>query len=286
MASTASHALIEAHGKQIAVLWSHEARQAPSARGLSERELIGTMMAYLASLGHDDAAEPARLRRGQLGLIERHLSSRMRQGFVLNEILTEFAILGRCITTVLPTSGSARLLAELYAGTIAATSIFNEHMLEDEQTNKHYGRLLQEIANLEGERALTLREILDELLGVIAQAMGAESAALLLCEAETGRPVLSASNGFADGELDAHVGELDPDAETTLLEVGAGLRARGVGSLLGIRMSSRERLLGVLFIGIREGRSFTATEVRRVEGLSRALAMHLDGNRPLLAITR
>jgi GAF domain-containing protein len=286
MTAATTHGLIAAHGKQIAVLWSHEARQVPSARGLSERELIGTMMAYLESLGHDDAEEPARLRRGQLGLIERHLSSRMRQGFVLNEILTEFAILGRCITAVLPATGSARLLAELYAGTIAATSIFNEHMLEDEQTNKHYGRLLQEIANLEGERALTLREILDELLGVIAQAMGAETAALLLSEAGSDRLILAASNGFADGELDDHVAALDPEAEATTLQVGDSLRARGIGSLLGIRMSSRDRLLGVLFIGIREGRPFTASEIRRVEGLSRALTMHLDGSRPLLTLTR
>jgi hypothetical protein len=277
--------LIAAHGTQIGVLWSHEARQVPSARGLSEHELTGTMMAYLLSLGHAEVVDPPRLRSGQLGLIERHLSSRIRQGFVLNEILTEFAILGRCITAVLPVSGAAQLLAELYAGTIAATSLFNEHMLEDEQTNKHYARLLHEIANPTDERALTLRETLDELLAVVTRAMGAETAALLLSEKSSGRLILSASNGLARDELDPYLAALVPEVETTVLVVGESLRRRGVGSLLAVRMSSHDRTRGVLFIGLRAERPFTATEIRRIEGLSRGLTMHLDGSRAILPTT-
>jgi hypothetical protein len=282
MSETTTNELIAVHGKQIGTLWSHEARQAPSARGLGERELTDTMMAYLLSLGHADAEEPPRLRSGQLGLIERHLSGRMRQGFVLNEILTEFAILGRCITVVLPVSGAARLLAELYAGTIAATSLFNEHMLEDEQTNKHYARLLHEIANPAGERALTLRETLDELLAVVTRAMGAETAALLLAEKNHDRLILSASNGLARDELEPYLEALAADAETTQLEVREPLRRRGVGALLAVRMSSHERTRGVLFIGIRDERPFSASEIRRIEGLSRGLSLHLDGSRAIL----
>jgi hypothetical protein len=215
-------------------------------------------------------------------LIERHLSSRMRQGFVLNEILTEFAILGRCITAVLPVSGAAQLLSELYAGTIAATSLFNEHMLEDEQTNKHYSRLLHDIANPDGERALTLRETFDELLAVVTLAMGAETAALLLSDKHSDRLILSASNGLARDELDPYLAALAPEVETTQLDVSEPLRRRGVGALLAVRMSSHERTRGVIFIGIREERPFSASEIRRIEGLSRGLTMHLDGSRAIL----
>src|SRR5439155_23873559 len=69
------------------------------------------------------------------------------------------------------------------------------------------------------------------------------------------------------------------DAETTELEVTDTLRRSGIHSLLGIRLSARHSLRGVVYIGIRERRSFSASEVRRLEGLGDALTVHLENAR-------
>src|SRR5690349_16648531 len=87
--------LIERHQAEILESWTEGAANASFARGLSPAELANMMPEYLALLGGGDA-DAGRLSVGQQAVIERHMSNRLRQGFVLNEILTEFALLSRC----------------------------------------------------------------------------------------------------------------------------------------------------------------------------------------------
>ncbi len=297
--------IIDRHHERILGLWTQGAAQAAASHGMTAPELASTIPAYLSSLGRGTADVPVQLSGDQVELIERHLSDRLRRGFVLNEILTEFALLGSAVSRIVDEAATAqpraldvgRLFEELYLASLAATNIFNEHMLEDEQTDKRYRLLLERVCTHAGggpEHSIPLRLLLDELLGVIMAAMGAQTAALLLLEAGGDRLIMSASTGDADEHLEQYVSGLDAstfagqltsaggeavtlaDAETTELAVSNTLRHSGIHSVLGIRLAAGHLLRGVLYVGVREHRRFTLSEIRRMEGLSSTVTMHLD----------
>jgi signal transduction histidine kinase len=67
--------------------------------------------------------------------------------------------------------------------------------------------------------------------------------------------------------------------ETTPLDVPDGLRHSGIHSLLGIRLPPQRSLMGVVYIGLREERTFTARETRRIAAVGERLALHLDNAR-------
>jgi len=122
--------LIRTHSAEILRDWTAAAKQATSAKDLTSSA-------------------------GQQALIERHLSKRLREGFSLNEILTEFAVLGRGVASYLQAedigdrpsvADLASSYGELYQTSTAVTRIFNEHLLEDAQTMKRYARLLGRLA--------------------------------------------------------------------------------------------------------------------------------------------
>jgi signal transduction histidine kinase len=300
--------VIGRHHDAILQQWTERAAQSASSDGLSPPELVSMMPEYLASLGRNDADDPVQLTGFQQALIERHLSSRLRQGFVLNEIVTEFAILGRCVSSVLdgepardrPAAGAvARMFCELHAAVAAVTRIFNEHMLEDQQREKRYSQLLQRIASesMGAPERAPPRRLFDEALTVVMAAMGAQTAALLLFDVETNRLTMSASVGVAEEQLGQYVSSLDAstfagkiasseggttfvhDAETAGLGVSEVLRQSGIGSLLGVRLAAGYLLRGVLYVGIQERRAFTPSEIRRIEDLGASLTMHLDNAR-------
>src|SRR5688572_15942620 len=102
--------------------WSEGARLIAGSERLGAEELSSVLPAYLVLLGHSDPGGAPCLSGAQQALIERHLSNRLRQGFVLNDILTELAILGRCVGDLLaatpaaerpPVDQVARLFVEL-----------------------------------------------------------------------------------------------------------------------------------------------------------------------------
>src|SRR6185436_17841358 len=114
------------------------------------------------------------------------LSSRLRQGFDLAEIIEEMAILGRTVCRVsdtMPDRPSAqdveRFFTELTGASTAVADMFRKHMAEDEQAEKRYGRLLQQIAS-EGltKDAPPFRQRLQEVLELIMDAMSAQVATL------------------------------------------------------------------------------------------------------------
>ena len=290
-------ALIERHRDDIVKHWAAEAQKAASARGLSRPELMNIMPRYLDALGGGGGSDEVRER------LESHLGTRIRQGFDLSEIVEEFVLLERCVLATLravpaperPPDEERWALAEEIQNTIVqVTSLFHEHMQLDEQREKRYLRLLQSLADESLRTPETpLREKLSGVLEVFIEAAAAHSAALLFYEPGTEQLVTAASAGEAGGEFGQFAATLDPsslggqtaasdeptqvvDVETTELEVSDSLRHSGIHAILGLRLPPHRKLMGVLYIGLRGRRPFTAREVRRLQALGDRLTLHLD----------
>jgi signal transduction histidine kinase len=287
---------IKQHQSDILDRWSEHAGQAPWGRGLSNVELLGIMPAYLSLLGRTGVAEVTQLSDAQQNLLERHLSHRLRDGFELNEIVFEFALLARCISMAIestpsrehpPAAEVARALSELHLTTLGAAKIFREQLLEDEQREKRYARLISNLAAdalSAAPDALPLRERLHEVVELIMEAMSARTASLLLRDRRTGTLKALASAGIADEQLAEYAAMLAPyDAKQ--LEVSHALRQSGIHSLLGIRLPAGHALEGVLCIGIARKGEFTPSERRRLASLCDRLTLHLD-NAQLVADLR
>ena len=288
---------------EILELWQEEARKAASARGLSGPELMNIIPKYLSALAEASDQELGQYTGSRRALVEHHLSARLRQGFDLAEIIEEIALLGRCIARTWlvarpenrpNTEDADRLFAELSKASAAVADMFREHLLNDEQSEKRYVRLLEAIAKEALDPgAPQFRERLEDALKVIMESMNAQSAALLLFDPTTQTLIAAASTGAPDEPLREYVTSLDPsslpgqitsreeptsvmDAATTELKVSDELRRSGIHSLLGIRLAPRHRLIGVLYIGLSETRAFSAREMRRIEALGERLTLHLD----------
>ena len=298
------HEVIDAHKNEIVRLWVQGIRESAFAEALSPSELAGVMPDYIGSLGCGTFDGPMLLSEQQRDLIERHLSNRLRQGSTLNEILTEFAVLGRVVGWFLDRNGddwrpttrdAANLFAELHLACVAAMKIFNEQLLEDEQPVKRYLRLLQNLAG--GADCLPVarqpvRMLMKEALSLIGKAMRTQSIALRLEEAKTDQLMLVASAGaaselmeeFARAPLPTSLppstrlsipGDLDC-GDFVALEATDAMRAEGIHTLVALRLSSRHTVRGVMYIGVGEHASFTPSEMRQVATLAEALAIHLD----------
>lgn len=282
--------------------WADAAAATASARGLSRPELINILPRFVASLAHPRDGDQRAHRRG---LIERHVAGRLRFGFDPAEVAEELILLGRCIASTWAKAPEAarpgaedveHLFTELQEGAHAATEMFTRHLLEDEQRDKRYRRLIEQVAQAslgQGEpRAEPLRRIAE----LIMAAMRADSATLLLLDVRTERLITAASVGLGDELLDEYTSldqaglpgriaaeDEEPteirDVQTTELVVSETLRNSGIHSLLGVRLPMRHRLTGVLYIGLAETRAFTERELRRLEMLGDRLTLHLDSAR-------
>jgi signal transduction histidine kinase len=295
--------VIRKHQDQILERWNREAERSAGARGLGHPEFQDIIPTYLLSLA-DAGEELGRFTRIRREHVESHFSSRLRQGFQLAEILEEFALLGRCIAATwnlgegTEPPGHAQienLFLELQLTSIAVADMFARHMAEDEQTEKRYQRLIQAVAQealQPGAPALLAR--LKDALSLVMQAMGAQSAALLLYDSATGNLEIASSVGAADEELERYAcslaqasfaGQVAAGEETTSmwdvamtdLNVSDALRRSGIHSLLGVRLPRSHRLLGVMYIGLSEApRAFTDREIRLLQYLGIQLTLHLD----------
>ena len=284
--------VIDRHHTAILDLWTKGVRRAAFAEGLTPPELASMMPEYLSLLGRGAATDAGGLSHEQQQLIESHLSNRLRQGSVLNEILTEFAVLGRSVSRYLDAeddverpsiAGVARVFAELALTCAAVTKIFSEHMLEDEQTEKRYARLLHDIGSESIARghAMPLATQMHEALAMIMKAMSAQAAALRLFDTQSDRPIMSAATGEAGEAMEQHARSVAMSAMESSQPGGvtASLRAAGIRAVLGVGLTSRHLLRGTLHVGIREEREFTASEIRRLQGLGDTLIIHLDNVR-------
>ncbi|WP_426752285.1 ATP-binding protein [Myxococcus sp. Y35] len=294
---------IRRHHDEIIRQWFEQASRAASARGLDGPEFRNIMPVYLASLADEDDA-PGALANDRRAHIESHVAARLRQGFNVAEVVEEFAILGHCITSTWANASPEehpairdveRLFTELHAAATVVTELFAQHLMEDEQTEKRYLRLLQKVANEAlVEETTSLHGPLKGALELIIEAMGAQSAAVLLYEVEGKKLVTAAAAGMASEHLANYAASIEPatfpgmvaaggeetrsvlDAETTSLEVSPSLRQSGLHSLLGARLSPHRALVGILYVGIVEVREFTAREKARLLSLGQQLSVHLD----------
>ncbi|HSK03004.1 MAG TPA: HAMP domain-containing sensor histidine kinase [Kofleriaceae bacterium] len=284
--------LIARHHDTIMRCWLEQAGAVSSARGLAAPALQNLMPRYLASL-----QAPGGDGHGQ---VESHFATRLRQGFLLTEIVEELELLGRCIADTWAGAPPEerpdpvdvdRLHAELYRVSARIVEVYAAHMAEDEQTEKRYLRLLQEVATDALHRGPTaLRERLPEVLGLVMEAIGARGAALMLrsgdCELEMAvtagavakAPYTTTLEGTSFAAAVAHSEEPISilDAWSTELEIPDALRRSGLHALLGVRLCSTHGLSGLLCVGLTEVRPFTAREVRRLEVLAHHLAVHLE----------
>ncbi|RKH16172.1 histidine kinase [Corallococcus praedator] len=301
MASVAD--IIRSHHTEIIRQWTEEANRTASARGLGGPEFRNIMPTYLTALA-DMHETPGAGISDQQKYVESHVSARLRQGFHVAEVVEEFALLGRCITRMWSNAPLGqqpdvqdveRLFTELHAASTAVTDLFSKHLLEDEQTEKRYLRLLQQVASeaLASDGA-TLRDRLKEVLELILEAMGAQSVALLLYEPASQKLVTAASAGAADEAFEHYAVSLDPasfpgtvaaggeetstlpDARTTMLDVSDTLRNSGIHAVLGVRLPPHHALMGVLYVGVSEIREFTIREKTRLQSLGQHLSIHLD----------
>jgi signal transduction histidine kinase len=296
--------IIHQREAEIMSLWLSEARAAASARGLSALALENVMPSFVSALADQVETGQANANDLRHTSIQNHLSTRLRQGFDLAEIVAELVLLGRCIARVwqsLPepqwpaARDIERLNTQLQVAIADVTETFHRHMLDDEQSEKRYLRLLQTIASdaLQGE-APPLRDRLTELLDIVMEAMGAQCAAFLVHDVTQAKLVLVACAGTQalepyETSLDAtsFAGEVaqheEPtpmlDVATTELDVPASLRQSGIHSVLGVRLPPQSHLLGILYVGIEETRAFTAREFQRIASLGDRLSLHLENAR-------
>lgn len=295
--------VIERHREEILHLWEQGAGQADAAGNMCLPDLVNVMPAYISSLGQMAEEDLPRVSASQQELIEAHLANRLRHWSDMNQIVTEFAILGRCLSSILdaepaderpPLRDVARLFAELYAAISAVTRIFNRHMLEDQQREARYARLLRRIAGavLDAPAPATVptRELLTDVLTVVTAAVTAQSGALLLFDAHTDLLIASASVGNAAQHLEQLAGSLEAvsagatsawsgNAGSQMLDVSDELRQAGIQSLLGVRLPGGQLVRGTLLVGISDAREFLAREISCIEDMAASLMLQLDNAR-------
>ncbi|MDI1428825.1 sensor histidine kinase [Polyangium sorediatum] len=295
--------IIETQGGRILERWAEEAQKTASARGLSRPELMNIMPLYLASLVGPDGPVPS---GRQLELVESHLAARLRSGFDLVELQSEFALLGRCVfqawAAVPPEERCDplevdRILEVVHASTMLLSDMFVRHLLDDAQSEKRFSRLIRQAFTGEPSDVLrkspTLAGRLGAAMPIVMEALGAATAAILLREPMTEKLVMTASAGIADERLTQYARSLAPssfagkiascdetttllDAETTELDVTDNLRHSGIHALLGVRIPLQRELLGVMYVGLREHRPFSAREKRRIEAIAEQLALLIE----------
>lgn len=296
---------IRRHADGILRRWCEEASRAPCARGLDQSELEDSMPFYVAALaeGLDETSSSAKRRRH----LESHLAARIRHGFTVDEVVREIVLLGLSVQRTAeareveerPDRGDMeRLWAQLGADAAAVADMFQRHMVEDAQIEKRYMRLLRSIGSAAlHENGVPRESRLEEALGLIMEAVGADTAGLLLYRPKTRDLVSAASAGVS--AMQDWGSSLDPssfaghvaaspeviavdDVATTPLEIPEELRTAGVRSLMGVRLPTYHTLTGILYVGHCERRPFTPREMRRLEALGEQLTIHIE-NAALLA---
>ena len=288
---------------QILERWLEDARRAASARGLQRPQLTNMIPEYIATLGHSASGDPPT--GEQRSLLEHHLSHRLRQGFDVDEVIREFSVLVRVLRDLLselapderPSEEDvARLFHELHAATVVVTSIYSEHLSEDEQLEKRYARLIQEVVSdaiHAGNGGTLARQRLGEILGLVREALAADGAALFLYDPASDCLVLTASDGFDEDVavepvpltrssfvgrvgLERNAIAVRGDTSDPRFEFFPPLRGAGMRSLLGVPLETVRTLVGVMYVAARDVREFTPTDLRRLESLGDRIALHLD----------
>ncbi|HYO52571.1 ATP-binding protein [Archangium sp.] len=297
--------LIEQHRERLIQRYIEEASRLPSARDVRPQDVLDNCPEYLdtlCALSRGQCGDPGHTRRR---LEETHIGLRLRLGYTLDDATAEFVLLGRLLSSLwepLPPGQQPtpediqRLFDELQAALEHTISVFSGYSLEDRQTEKRALRRMDALAAdlLSAiEPPVSLDERLGLLLAVVQEFLHADAATLLLVEPDGQRLLPTASSGLWLSPPDptsipvrspSFVAEVAsspevlhlPDATTTRLVLGEGVRASGIHSLLGLRMWPRGQLLGVVYLGITESRPFEPRARRLLEMLVEHLCGIID----------
>ncbi len=295
----------------IVKAWADEAQRAASARGLSRPEFENVIPLYVEALTQDGGHRAGRLDGRRRELVENHLATRLNQGFDLSEVVEEFAIFGRVVAKFCdragddaqPSTAAMRAFhSELAEAVAMVADTFREHLLKDEQADKRYGRLLEQIASEALQPgAEPFSERLDEVVEIIAEAMDAKAAALLLYENESNHLITTASAGVPGPEVRRYSAWLGPasfagfvakqnvpatifDVPATPLEVSPGFREVGVQTLIGIRLLPHRTLTGVLLLGRSTRAGLSLADHVKLVTLGQRLTLHLENARLYAAL--
>lgn len=286
--------------------WTATAQKAASAKGLTQPAFLNMMGQYLTALAQPEPEDEPRQ-----SLLEQHLSSRLRQGFDMPEIISEIALIGQCVARLWANSKAHErpdpvqiheFYGRLQRDAALVSSVFTRHMLEDEQREKRLRRKIRVLA----EEALQpgsppLVERFSELLELVMQALDAQSASLLLNHGEDGDLRLIASVGRGEEQIRALVtarhfprpsphDQVSPEPDYEIVksvELTDDLRESGIESILSAILGTSERASGMLLVGSAEKRAYSHRERRRLEALAEQLTFHLESARLFadLAIT-
>ena len=141
---------------------------------------------------------------------------------------------------------------------------------------------------------LELRELLDELLVRIRDALEADTAAFLLLDEETGELVARAASGLEESvRAGARVplgrgfaGRVAAERRTITLEdleqadvVNPILREKGLKSLLGVPLVVGARLVGIVHVGTLTPRRFTEADAELLQLAADRAALAIDHGR-------
>jgi PAS domain S-box-containing protein len=297
--------------------YAEECARLPPAQGLTYEELTDTLPEYLGALadlcreGHS-AMPAAEVKRR---LERTHVRVRLRAGYTEEEALAEYVTLGRLIVGTWEgappeerPSGedTQRLFEGLQSAMDAVVQGFTGYTLEDRQREKRFLRRMDALATEAlGEDAplAPFEQRLEPLLHVIQDAMRTDGVALFLVEEDGHGLPLTASAGLGaapPGSYRTHVGAPSfvgqlagrdeplnlPDVPVAPLELLESTRTSGLGMLLGVRISSHGKLVGVLHVGVRQVRPFTPRDERFLETLVEHLAGILGHARLLERVRR
>lgn len=268
---------------EIVQAWLTAARRTTFGRELDDTERIEGIAGFLDLLGR---APPrtAELTEAQTRWIERHMASRLRAGFELNELQTELKILGQCIHHAVDAEPpelrpsheeQAALAALLLRTSDAITRIFHEHLLEDSQPERRFARTIQSLAD---DLDRPLHDRLCDALHLVMDAIAGDAAATHLISRRTGEVIAELWAGDGGDVLLRTTAGLDASALTTAatLAVDEPLRAAGFRALLGFGLGRSAAIAGGLFVALRQPEAISASQLRRLEALAETLALHIE----------
>lgn len=284
--------LVRRRRDAIVACWMERARRSPSAQGLSQSELIDTLPLYLEEL----AGARASGNSAGSGTIVRHLGLRLCQGFSADEAAFEYALLARCLVSSWLDLGRPDehdldwVFARLEDAQAETRRQFTQHLLDDEQVEKRYLRLLDQVASESlAPTDAPLHSRVDELTDLIGQSLGADCGGLFLFDPPDRLRLAAACGQCVRLELDdslpigsvRFLHEISQLDEVTVAREGDGagwLYEHGRHALFGRRLWSRQQLIGIVFLGLHDHPVGERAQ-RRLEVLGRRLALLLDNAR-------
>lgn len=172
---------------------------------------------------------------------------------------------------------------------LRVSGTYSEALTEAESATERHRRV-QQVTDTALSH-LRLPVLLDELLLRIAEILRADTAVVLLLEAEGTHLEVYAAHGVGQDsvcKIRIPVGEgfagrialerrvlaiKDPPPD---LLISPGVRARGVRSLLGVPLQVEGRLIGVVHVGVLQPRGFTEEETQLLQVVADRIALAID----------